>query len=152
MTQQTGGPPFAVPPPSPAERWKPARMDPLPGTQFGLVQLEIPAVHSGLATGALIAGIGSVLVSVLVLCFGVAGASDSWGALVAGAFCLLAVLVGGGGVGLGLSSMRQIRRSGAPGRIRFTGKGVAVAGLSCGAAGMGIALLGLVLSLLLQFT
>ena len=41
---------------------------------------------SGLAVGSLIAGIGSVLVSVLVLCFGVAGSSDSWGGWVAGAF------------------------------------------------------------------
>ena len=72
-----------------------------------------------------------------MLCFGLIGASAGWGALVAGAFTLLGVLVGGGAVALGLIARRQIRRSGQAGRVRFTGRGLAVAGICCGAAGAG---------------
>lgn len=147
-----GGVPFipaAVPPPPPEGRWKPAGMEPVPGTEFGLVHLEIAALPSGAATGSLIAGIGSVLVSLLVLCFGLAGAEDSWGGWVAGAFTLLAVLFGLGAVGAGLAARRQIARSG-PGRVRFSGRNLAVVGISCGAFGAGIALLALVLALVVQ--
>ena len=86
----------------------------------------------------------------MVLCFGVAGSGDSWGGWVAGAFALLAVLIGGGAVAVGLVAVRQIRRSGKAGRMRFTGRGTAIGGISCGAAGAGIALLSLVLALVLQ--
>jgi hypothetical protein len=141
-----------VPPPGPDGQWRPARVDPVPGTEYGLVRLDVPPVTSGLATGALIAGIASILVSTLVLCFGTVGSGESWGGWVAGAFALLAVLSGGGAVALGLVATRQIRRSGVEGRLRFTGRGVAVAGISCGAAGAGIALLSLALSLVLQFS
>lgn len=147
------GVPFTPPPvpPPPAEaQWRPARVDPVAGTEFALVQIEVAPVSSGLATGSLIAGIASIGVSVLVLCFGVAGSSDSWGGWVAGAFTLLAVLIGSGAVAVGLIARRQIRRSGKDGKLRFTGRGAAVAGISCGAAGAGIALLSLALALLLQ--
>jgi hypothetical protein len=144
--------PPAVPPPPADGQWRPARIDPVAGTEFGLVQLEVPGAASGLATGSLIAGIASVLISVLVLCFGLVGSSESWGGLVAGAFALLAVLIGGGAVGVGLVARRQIRRSGHDGRLRFTGRRTAVAGISCGAAGAGIALLALALALLLQLS
>ena len=109
-------------------------------------------IGDGIAGNALIAGIASVLVSVLVLCFGTIGSGESWGGWVAGAFTLLAVLIGGGAVAVGLVAARQIRRSGADGRLRFTGRGTAVAGISCGAAGAGIALLSLLLTLVLQFS
>ncbi len=149
------GPPPAVPgavqPPGPDGHWRPARVDPVAGTGYALVQLQVPAVTSGLATGALIAGIASILVSVLVLCFGTVGAGEGWGGWVAGAFTLLAVLAGGGAVAVGLVAVRQIRRSGAEGRLRFSGRGAAVAGISCGAVGAGIALLSLLLTLVLQF-
>ena len=147
------GVPFTPPPvpPPPAEaQWRPARVDPVAGTEYGLVQIEVAPVASGLATGALIAGIASIGVSALVLCFGVAGSSDSWGGWVAGAFALLAALIGGGAVAVGLVATRQIRGSGRDGRLRFTGRGTAIAGISCGAAGAGIALLSLALALLLQ--
>jgi hypothetical protein len=144
--------PAPVPPPGPDGQWRPARVDPVAGTEYGLVQLQVPPVVSGLATGALIAGIAAVLVSVLVLCFGTIGSGESWGGWVAGAFALLAVLIGGGAVAVGLVATRQIRRSGAEGRLRFTGRGTAVAGISCGAAGAGIALLSLLLTLVLQFS
>ena len=142
--------PAPVPPPPADGQWLPARVEPVAGTEFGLVQIQVAPVSSGLATGALIAGIAAILVSGLVLCFGVAGASGDWGGWVAGAFTMLAVLIGGGAVAAGMVAARQIRRSGQDGRLRFTGRGTAVAGISCGAAGAGIALLCLALALVLQ--
>jgi hypothetical protein len=160
VTQQPGswppaGQPVTVagpPPPSPHEAWAPERVEPVPGTEFALVQLKVVPITSGLATGSLIAGIAAVLVSTLVLCFGLIGLSDGWGAVVAGAFALLGVLVGGGAIGLGLTARRQIRRSGQDGKVRFVGRGQAMAGIWCGAAGMGIAALTLLLVLVLQFS
>ncbi|MDT5042795.1 MAG: hypothetical protein QOE51_3780 [Actinoplanes sp.] len=144
--------PYPVaPPPSAGDRWRPARIEVVPGTEFALVQLQVPPISSGLATGSLLAGIGSILVSLLVFCFGLSGASAGWGGWVGGAFTVLAVLAGGGAVAVGLLATRQIRRSAEPGRIRFTGRGRAVAGISCGGAGAGIALLGLALTLVLQY-
>lgn len=145
-------PPPAVPAPPADAQWRPARVDAVDGTEYGLVQLQVAPVASGLAIGSLIAGIASALVSVLVLCFGVAGSAESWGGWVAGAFTLPSVLIGGGALGLGLAARRQIRRSGQEGRLRFTGGGTAVAGICCGATGVGIALLSLVLALVLQFS
>jgi hypothetical protein len=149
------GTPFSAPPvpPPPAEaQWRPARVDQVAGTEYALVQIEVAPVSSGLATGALIAGIASTVVSALVLCFGVAGSSGGWGGWVAGAFTLLAVLIGGGAVALGLVATRQIRRSGQDGKLRFTGRGTAIAAICCGAAGAGIALLSLALTLMLQLS
>src|SRR5919107_1988106 len=103
---------MTYPPPPHDGAWQPARVDQLPGTDFGLVQLQVPPSTSGLAVGSMIAGIASILVSVLVLCFGAVGSGEGWGGLVAGAFALLAVLAGGGAVALGLVAKRQIRRSG----------------------------------------
>jgi len=127
-------------------------VEPVPGTGFGLVQLKVAPMSSGRATGSLVAGIGSILVSLLVLCFGVAGAEGGWGGWVAGAFTLLSVLFGTGAVAAGLGALRQIKRSGADGRARFTGRGIGIAGISCGAVGAGIALLSLMLGLLLQLS
>jgi hypothetical protein len=161
MTQQPSGappaqpypgppPPVYVPPPPPSGRWQPERVEALPGTEFGLVQLRVMPITSGLAIGSLLAGIGSILVAVLVLCFGVWGAKGGWGGWVSGAFTVLSVVVGAGAIGLGLVSRRQIRRSGHTGQVRFTGGGMAVGGLICGCAGAGIALLSLTLALVLQ--
>jgi hypothetical protein len=139
--------------PTPAEgRWRPGRVEAVPGTEFGVVHLQVAPLTSGLAVGALMAGIASVLVSFLVLCFGTVGAEDGWGAWVAGAFTVLGGLAGGGGIGLGMAAMRQIRRSGQPGLIRFTGRGMAIGGVACGGAGLGISLLAFGLALLLQLS
>jgi hypothetical protein len=146
------GPPPPAQLPKPSEAWVPERVEPVPGTEFALVQLKVVPITSGLATGSLIAGIASILVSTLVLCFGLVGLSDGWGAVVAGAFALLGVLVGGGAVGVGLAARRQIKRSGQDGKVRFVGRGVATAGISCGAAGLGIAALTLLLVVVLQFS
>jgi hypothetical protein len=122
----------------------------VPGTEFGVVHLKVRPLSSGLAAGSLIAGIASVLVSFLVLCLGMVGVSEGWGAWVAGAFTVLGGLAGAAAVGLGLAALRQIRRSGRPGLIRFTGRGTAIGGIACGGGGLGIAVLSLLLVLLLQ--
>jgi hypothetical protein len=143
--------PGYVTPPSPSGRWQPERVDPVPGTDFGLVQLRVMPITSGLAIGSLVAGIASILVSFLVLCFGLEGAKGGWGGWVSGAFTLLSVIFGAGAIALGLVARRQIRGSGRTGQVRFTGRGMATAGLVCGAAGAGIALLALALALVLLF-
>lgn len=145
-----GGAAPAVPPPPRQGSWKPARVEAVTGTQFGVVHLEIPPVTSGFAVGSLVAGIAAPLVGLLVLCFGVAGADGGWGAWVAGAFTLLGLVAGGGGVGLGLAALRQIRGSGRPGWVRFTGRGPAIGGAWCGGIGAGICLLSLTLVVVLQ--
>lgn len=140
----------AVPPPPPAGRWEPERVDPLPGTEFGLVHMRVVPITSGLAIGSLMAGIGAILVSLLVFCFGLVGSESDWGGWVSGAFTLLSVAIGGGAAVVGAVARRQIRRAGEPGHVRFTGGGLAIAGIACGLTGAGIALLALTLALVLQ--
>jgi hypothetical protein len=152
MSQQPYPYSAPVPPPPPSGRWQPQRIDPVPGTEFALVQLRVEPLTSGLAIGSLMAGIAAILVSLLVLCFGLVGADAGWGALVAGAFTLLSVIGGVGAMVVGLIARRQIRGSGSSGQVRFTGRGIAVAGISCGATGAGIALAALALSLVLQLS
>lgn len=164
------GPPPGQPPggrwgpvhPSPGPGWGPApppretvrppkRVDPVPGTPFGVVHLDVPPVTSGLAVGSLVAGIASILVSLLVGCFGIAGAQGGWGAWAAGAFTVLGALAGAGGMVAGRLGLRQIRRPAPPSAVRFSGRGLALAGISCGAAGLVLSLGGLGLALLVQF-
>lgn len=146
-----GAPRPAVVPPPPREAQRPPRrIEPVPGTTFGVAYLDVPPVTSGLAIGALVAGIASVLVSLLVGCFGVTGAQAGWGAWAAGAFAVLGGLLGLAGIGLGLAGLRQIRRSSPPPAIRFAGRGIALAGLSCGGAGLGLTVIALVVALVLQ--
>lgn len=162
-------------------------MEPVPGTRYGLAIYSAPPATSGQAIGGLVAGIGSVLVSLVVGCFGfgamasaAAGQAAAWGALVGGAFAILATLLGVAGLGLGLAGLRQIRTSAAgvrrgtpPGTIPGTpgagtgpvstadpaagpaggaapvgGRGMAVAGIACGGAGIVIALCSLGFALL----
>jgi hypothetical protein len=157
MTQPPGPAAYPPPPPfGPPPHWSPVhesvsgweveRVDVVSGTDFGLVQVRVVPITSGLAIGALVAGIGSILVSVLVACFGFGGA----GTWVAGAFTLLSVLAGGGAVTAAVIAKRQIRRSGGPDRVRFTGSGLATAGIACGGAGAGISLLALLLGFVVQ--
>ncbi|MCU7723222.1 hypothetical protein ODJ79_05825 [Actinoplanes sp. KI2] len=152
MSQQPYPYPAPVPPPPPSGRWQPERVDQVPGTEFALVQLRVEPLTSGLAIGSLLAGIAAILVSMLVLCFGLLGAQDGWGAVVGGAFTLLSVIGGVGAIVVGLVARRQIRGSGGSGQVRFTGRGIAAAGISCGAVGAGIALAALALSLMLQLS
>lgn len=127
-------------------------MQAVPGTEFGVLHFQVAPITSGMAVGALMAGVAAILVSLLVLCFGLAGAGDGWGAWVAGAFTVLGGLAGVGAIGLGGGSLRQIRRSGAPGLIRFSGRGIAIGGIACGATGLGISTLAFGLALLLPMS
>ncbi|MGC4893906.1 hypothetical protein [Micromonospora sp. DT31] len=123
----------------------------MPGTPFGVVHLDVPPVTSGLAIGSLLAGVAAILVSLLVFCFGLAGPSVG-GAWAAGAFTVLGALAGVGGIVAGLLARRQIRRPAPPPAVRFAGGGLAVAGLSCGAAGLLLSLVGLGIALVVQIT
>ncbi|MFG1871379.1 hypothetical protein [Micromonospora arborensis] len=140
-----------MPPPTDDQRRPPKRVEAVPGTPFGVVHLDVAPVTSGLAIGALVAGVASVLVSLLVICFGVAFANDG-GAWASGAFAVLGLLAGVAAAVAGLLGQRQIRRPAAPSAVRFTGRGLATAGISCGAAGALLSLLGLGLALLLALT
>jgi hypothetical protein len=107
---------------------------------------------SGLAVGALLAGIVSLLISFIVGCAGLGGAQEGWGVWVGGAFALVAGVTGGAGVVLGWLGMRQIRHAAPPPAIRFTGRGIAISGIACGATGLGLTVLGLALASLIQAT
>jgi hypothetical protein len=121
-------------------------VEPVPGTPFAVAYLGVPPIVSGTAIGSLVAGIGSILVSILVGCFGLAGAQGDWGPLVAGAFAVLAGLLGAGAVGLGVIALRQIRA--APGRV--SGRGMAVAGIACGGLGALLTLVAMALAFVVR--
>ncbi len=124
----------------------PVRFEQVPEEKFFLAILPVPKMVSGIGVGALVAGIGSILVSGAVWCFGLLGASDGWGGLVSGAFVVLAMLLGIAGVVLGILSLRQIRR--AAGGV--TGRGHAISGIACGGTGLLLAAIGLAVALLLS--
>ncbi len=151
MSPAAGPRPGPVPPPPREPARPPKRVDPVPGTPFGVVHLDVPPVTSGLAVGSLVTGIAAILVSFLVLCFGIAG-PDYGGAWAAGAFTVLGGLAGTAAIVGGLLARRQIRRPAPPPAVRFTGRGLAVAGLSCGAVGLLLSVLGLGVALLVQLT
>lgn len=134
------GPGLPPPPSGPPPR--PVRIDPVPGTPFGVAYLGVSPTVSGIAVGSMVAGIGSVLISLLVYCFGLAGARGGWGPLVSGAFAILAGLVGAAAVATGIVAMRQIRR--APQDLG--GRGLAVTGVACGGTGVGLTVLGFLLA------
>jgi hypothetical protein len=117
----------------------------VPGTDFGLAYFNVPPTVSGQAVGSMVAGILSVVVAFIVGCFGLTGARAGWGPIVAGAFAVLAVVAGLAAMGLGWFSTRQIVAAGG----RLTGRGMAVAGISCGAVGLGLTAVALVLSLVI---
>jgi hypothetical protein len=121
------------------------RVDPVPGTGFGVAYPAVSPTSLGLAIGSMVAGIGAALVALVVVCFGVIGADRGWGGLVSGAFAILSALLGGAAIAAGVVALRQI--GAAPGRLR--GRGLALAGIWCGAGGLGLAALGFALALLL---
>jgi hypothetical protein len=131
-----------APPPQDSVR-RPVRVEPVPGTGYGLAIVGAPAATSGPSVGALLAGIASILVSLLVSCFGLVelSATDDGqrgtGVLVGGAFAVLAGFLGCAGIGLGVAGMRQTKRG--AGGPPVAGRGMAIAGLVCGAVGLGIA-------------
>jgi hypothetical protein len=120
------------------------RVDIVQGTPFGVAYPTVQAVPSGQATGALVAGIASVLVALFAICLGATGAEDGWGLAASGAFTILGVFLGAGALGLALYGLRQIRR--APG---VTGKGMAITGIVLGCVGAVLALLALAVAVAL---
>lgn len=134
-----GPPGRPVPAPPPPEAWqRPVRVEPVPGTPYGLAILGPPEATSGPATGSLVSGIGSGVVALVVACLGLAGAGAGWGLWVAGAFAVLAGCLGLAGIGLGVAGMRQTRRRPSGTQPAMRGRGMAVAGLVCGATGVAI--------------
>lgn len=139
-------------PPPPLEGGRrPSRVEPVPGTPYGLAIYTEPPTTSGQAIGALVAGVGSVLTSLLVACFGFAelaaassGEAAGWGALVGGAFTILAGFLGAAAIGLGVVGQRRVRR----GAGTVTGGGMAVAGIATGGAGLVVAICSMGLAVL----
>jgi hypothetical protein len=109
----------------------------VPGTEFGVMYLGVPALQSGLAIGSLVAGIGSILVSFVVACFGLAGGQAGWGPAISGAFVVLATIIGGAAIALGVLGLRQVRRSAGA----VAGRGLAIAGITTGGSGLGLTFL-----------
>lgn len=115
-----------------------SRIQPVGGTPFAYAYVRVPAVTSGLAIGSLIAGIASIAVALGMVCLGLSGASDGWGALVAGAFAILSIVLGAAGIAFGRSATRLIRRAAGT----MTGAGMANAGMICGWVGVGVSVIG----------
>lgn len=147
--------PGPVAPPRDAAR-RPTRVEPVPGTGYSLVIFGPPPATSGPAVGALVAGVASILVSLVVACFGLVDATGSTerglGALIGGAFAVLTGFLGAAGIGLGLASLRQSRpyRQPAGGGVR--GRGMAIAGIACGGVGITIAACALGVAALAAFS
>lgn len=130
--------------PAPREAWdRPTRIEPLPGTPYGLVIYGMPRTVPGPAVASLVAGIAGLVVALVVGCIGLAAASDAAAAWVAGAFAVLSAFLGGGGLWLGLTALRRTRRTrlmpGPGGEVG--GRGLAISGLVCGACALGITVL-----------
>lgn len=132
--------------PRPVAYPSPVRYEGVPGEPFNLAILPTPKIVSGPSVGALLAGIGSLLVSGAVWCFGITGDEQGWGPLVGGAFFALTAFLGVAGVILGIVGLRNIKRDRTG---TTTGKGYAISGLSTGGAGLVSALSGMVIAVLL---
>ncbi|MGE5829998.1 MAG: hypothetical protein ACM30G_16800 [Micromonosporaceae bacterium] len=126
--------PVGYPPPPPRVGLpRPVAIEAIPGTPFGVAIVGIAPTASGPSAASLVAGIASILVALVVGCFGVLGANDGWGPIVSGAFAVLAAVIGGASVTLGVVGLRQIRRA-RP--VQLTGRGPAIIGIVCGALGL----------------
>jgi hypothetical protein len=128
----------------------PVAVRPVDGTPFMVAIVGVPPTMSGPAVGSLVAGIGSILVSLVVGCFGVLGSGDGWGPMVAGAFAVLALLGGIASVLLGQAALRRRKRF--PEAERPRGRGLALAGIICGASGLLLTVLAFALAITLTTT
>ncbi len=113
---------------------RPVAFEPIPGTPFGVAVVEVAPTTSGPATASLVAGVASILIALVVGCFGTLGAGDGWGPTVAGAFAVLATFLGVAGLVLGRAGLRQIRRTAGWGGV--TGRGLAITGVVCATVGL----------------
>ena len=112
----------------------PVAFEAVPGTPFGVAIVSVAPTASGPATASLVTGVASILVSLVVGCFGALGARNGWGPIVAGAFAVLAGFLGVTSLLLARTGMGQIRRG--SGWSTVTGRGLAIAGMICGAVGL----------------
>jgi hypothetical protein len=115
---------------------QPVAYEPVPGTPFGVAIVGVAPTSSGPATASLVTGVASILVALVVGCFAALGAQSGWGPIVAGAFAVLAGLLGVASLVLGRTGVRQIRRVAGWGAV--TGRGVAIAGMICGGVGLAL--------------
>src|SRR5262249_32910026 len=67
----------------------PVAAEAVPGRGSAVAIVGVSPTASGPAAGSLVTGVGSILVSLVVGCFGAVGAQSGWGPLVAGAFAVL---------------------------------------------------------------
>lgn len=145
MGQPQPRPVVPAPPPEAARR--PVRIEPAEGTPYGLAIYAAPAALSGPSVSALVAGIASILVSLVVGCFGMVslslaaeGQAAGGGAATAAAFTALTLFLGVAAIGLGLVGIRQTNPARRPPGTVVNGRGMAIAGLVCGATGVVLAL------------
>lgn len=137
---------------APREAWdRPTRVEPLPGTPYGLVIYGTPRVVSGPAVASLVAGIAGLVVALVVGCFGLGATADGALAWVAGAFAVLAAFLGGAGLWLGMLALRQARRARFQARPggEVGGRGLAISGLVCGACALAITVFAMLTAVLL---
>ena len=139
-------PPAAYPPPG-VGLPRPVALEAVPGSPFGVAIVGVAPTTSGPAVGSLVLGLGSILISLVVFCFGALGASGGWGPIVAGAFGVLAGLLGIAAAVLGWIGYRQIKRAAHWGATK--GTGMAVTGLICGLVGIALTITAVVMAVLL---
>ncbi len=124
---------------------RPVAVEPVPGTPFGVAVVEVRPTTSGPASASLVAGVASILVSLIVGCFALLGAEQGWGATVAGAFAVLSGLAAVAAIVLCRTAAARMRRSVGWGPTR--GRGLAIAGLVCGLVGLSLSGLLMVVAL-----
>jgi hypothetical protein len=122
---------------------RPVSVVAVPGTPFGVAIVGVSPITSGPATASLVAGVGSILVSLVVGCFAGLGAKAGWGPMVTGAFAVLAGLAALAAIGLGRAGLRQVSRSRSAHASRgiIIGRGLALSGIACGAVGLTLTVL-----------
>jgi hypothetical protein len=124
---------------------RPVAVAPMPGTAYAVALVEVGPTVSGPAVASLVTGVGSVLVSFVVVFFAAIGATSGWGPAVAGAFAILATLLCVAALSLRRAALRRIRSSAAWGATR--GRGMAVTGLVCGLIGLGLTVITMLVAL-----
>lgn len=117
----------------------PTRYAEAPGAgQFRLALPQLGTIVAGPAVGSMIAGIASLLVALIAGCAGTSGSL-----LITVALVVLAVFCSSAAGLLGAVALRQVRRSGG----EYRGRGMAIAGLSCGSVALGLVFISLLVAL-----